>query len=375
MRRTSTEPRRQPVDLRTRSIEVILAGQAASGAFIASPTFEQYRFAWFRDGAFVAEALDLVGRSGASHRFHAWAAEVVLRSADGIGRAIEAARAGRVPAPEDYIHCRYGLDGSVGPEDWPTFQLDGPGIWLWSLAHHAARGGSISPPMREAAALVASYLAACSDLPSYDAWEESPDHVHTSTQAAILAGLRAAHRLDVAVDESVAEAERRLDERLTNPPGGLYTKWPGSPEVDASLLWIVAPYGLVGPEHPPFDRTLQRIEAELVSTAGGVYRYRNDTYYGGGEWPLLTAALGRVYLRRGRPGDRDRALAARRWIEAQADPAGHLPEQVATHALHPGHIDAWRARWGESACPLLWSHAAYLALVAELESSVEARGG
>lgn len=370
MSRMSTEPRRPPVDLRARSIEVILAGQAASGAFVASPTFEQYRFAWFRDGAFVAEALDLVGRSDASHRFHAWAAGVILRSADGIGRAIEAARAGRVPAPEDYIHCRYRLDGSVGPEDWPTSQLDGPGIWLWSLARHAATGGSITSAMRKAAALVAAYLAACSDLPSYDAWEESPDHVHTSTQAAILAGLRAVRRLGIADDEAIAEAERILDERLTNPPGGLYTKWAGSSEVDASLLWIVAPYGLVGPEHPAFARTLRRIEAELVSESGGVYRYRNDTYYGGGEWPLLTAALGRVYLRRGLPSDRDRAVAARRWIEAQADPAGHLPEQVATHALHPEQIDAWRARWGESACPLLWSHAAYLALVAELESPV-----
>lgn len=373
MRRTSTEARRPPVDLRARSIEVILAGQAASGAFVAGPSFEQYRFAWLRDGAFVAEALDLVGRGDASHRFHAWVADVVIRSAAGIGRSIEAARAGRVPDPEDYIHCRYDLDGSVGPEDWPTFQLDGPGIWLWSLAHHAATGGLISPAMREAAALVASYLAAGYDLPSYDAWEESPDHVHTSTQAAILAGLRAVRRLGIAVDEAVVEAERTLDERLTNPPDGLYTKWSGSSEVDASLLWIVAPYGLVEPEHPAFARTLRRIEAELVSEAGGVYRYRHDTYYGGGEWPLLTAALGRVYLRRSLPGDRERALAACRWIEAQADPAGHLPEQVATRALHPERIDAWRARWGESACPLLWSHAAYLALITELESSAEVR--
>ncbi len=356
-------------DLWTKSVQVILAGQARTGAFVASPSFEQYRFAWFRDGSFVAEALDLIGELDASNRFHAWVAAVLLRSKGGISRSIDAARRGSVPSPEDYIHCRYEIDGSVGPEDWPTFQLDGPGIWLWSLAHHEAAGGRVTGEMRRAAGLAAAYLAACYELPSYDAWEESPDHVHTSTQAAILAGLRAAIRLHVA-DKSAANAARVLEEQLTNPANGLYTKWRGSPDVDASLLWIVAPYRIVEPEDPAFARTLARIETDLVSEAGGVYRYRSDTYYGGGEWPLLTAALGRVYLRRGRSGDVERALAALRWIEDQADSAGHLPEQIAARALHPERIDEWRRRWGESARPLLWSHAAYLALAVELEQAI-----
>ena len=83
---------------------------------------------------------------------------------------------------------------------------------------------------------------------------------------------------------------------------------------------------------------------------------------------MLTAAYGRVLLRRRAPGDVERAHAALRWIEAQADADGHLPEQVADHAFAPRHIDEWRQRWGESARPLLWSHAAYLALHTELET-------
>jgi GH15 family glucan-1,4-alpha-glucosidase len=112
------------------------------------------------------------------------------------------------------------------------------------------------------------------------------------------------------------------------------------------------------------------VERELVSPGGGVYRYLGDTYYGGGEWLLLTATLGRAYLRRGAPGDRERAQAALAWIEAQAASDGTLPEQVATRALHPERIDEWVRAWGPSARPLLWSHATYLSLLTELEQGV-----
>ena len=32
------------------AVEVLLSGQAASGAFVAAPTYPTYRFAWLRDG-------------------------------------------------------------------------------------------------------------------------------------------------------------------------------------------------------------------------------------------------------------------------------------------------------------------------------------
>ena len=355
------------IDLRARSLEIILAGQTASGAFIAGPTFSQYRYAWFRDGAFTAEALDLVGRPEASRRFHDWAAGLIVAAADGIERSIEAVAAGRPPAASDYLHCRYEADGTTGPDDWPTFQLDGPGIWVWSLGHHVRSGGALSEPQAAAVLLAARYLAALWDHPSYDAWEEFPEHVHTSTLAAILAGLRGARELLGTTLEAVTgTAELAIEARLAGGRGAL-TKWPGNDAVDANLLWVAAPYDLLEPTHPRFAATLSRIESELVSADGGVHRYQADTYYGGGAWLLLTAALGRVYLRRGAPGDRGRAERCLRWIEAQAGPDGSLPEQVAAHAFAPDRIGEWEAAWGPSASPLLWSHATYLALRSELE--------
>jgi GH15 family glucan-1,4-alpha-glucosidase len=354
--------------LRARSLEILLGGQAPSGAFLAGPTFSQYAYAWLRDGAFMAEALDLVGEHGAAGRFHDWVAGVVLASEPGIERAIADGRRGRIPDRGDYLHCRYTMDGSPVDDDWPAFQLDGPGIWLWSLAEHRRRGAQLGPRHAAAADLVARYLAATWRLPCADCWEEFPDHVHTSTLAAILAGLGSLARVAPPPSSSsplVLDAVAAIATRFTTGEGA-FTKWDGSDAVDASLLWIAAPYGLLAADDPRFARTLARIEAELVSADSGVHRYRGDTYYGGGEWVLLTAALGRVLLRRGGPGDRERAEAALDWIAAQAADDGSLPEQVATRALHPDRVDPWRRRWGESARPLLWSHASYLALATEL---------
>jgi len=355
------------VDLREHGIGVLLRNQAPSGAFVAGPAFSQYGYAWFRDGAFIAEALDLVGERGAAGRFHAWAAGVVLRSADGMARAMVDARLGRVPHPGDYLHCRYRADGTVGPADWPTFQLDGPGIWLWSLAHHVEHGGSVDADVLAAAGVVARYLAALREVPAHDAWEERPEHVHTSTRAAILAGLQAASRLgirDVELDAATAELDRCLREAPL-------TKWLGADAVDASLLWTIAPYGLLGPDEQPAATLIDRVEHELVDVDGGVHRYRDDTYYGGGAWILLTATLARVRLRRAAPGDAELAGSAVRWIGAQATADGDLPEQVATRAFHPAEVGPWRERWGPSARPLLWSHAAHLALLTELDGHPE----
>jgi GH15 family glucan-1,4-alpha-glucosidase len=356
-------------DLWSASLRIISAGQAASGAFVASPTFSQYRYAWLRDGSFVAESLDLVGELERSARFHAWVAGIVIRSADGLGRAIDKARRGAVPSTEAYLHCRYDVDGGESVGEWHTFQLDGPGIWLWAVAHHARHGGRIDPAIHEAVALTARYLAALWPQPCADAWEESPEHVHSSTAAAILAGLDAAVELvpDLPDSGDVAAARAALGARLA-PASGCHAKWLGSPAIDASLLWMVAPYGLVAATEPRFAATLARIEDELIDADGGVDRYRADTFYGGGAWPVLTSAYGRVVLRRDGPGDRQRAMAALRWIEAQADAEGRLPEQVADRAFAPHRLAEWRERWGESAKPLLWSHAAYLALRVELES-------
>jgi isomaltose glucohydrolase len=296
------------VDLRAlarRCVEVVKEGQAPSGAYVASPTFEPYRFCWLRDGSFIADAMSRVGEVESTEAFHAWVTRVVLARRD-----------------RDRLEARYTLDGEDDPvQEWPKLQHDGWGLWLWALRQHEERGHAPAPQVSEAAVHVADYLRRVWREPCADWWEERVG-MHAATLACLDAGLLGRGRQ--VVDRSLAE------DRL-----------------DASML--VLPF--LGYEA---DDAVRRVEHELLSPGGGVHRHLEDTYYGGGEWPLLAAFLGLA-----RPA---RAEAALNWIAAHATEDGFLPEQAQDHLLHPDAWDVWVSKWGPPACPLLWSHAMYLTL-------------
>ncbi len=368
------------VNLPQHSIQVILTHQAPSGAYPASPTFPTYHYSWFRDGAFIAYAMDVVGEHESARRFHDWVVRTILRHREQAERAIRRAERGRL-LEEDYLHTRYTLDGEVGDEEWPNFQLDGLGTWLWALAAHVRRRGdnpyTLPSSWREAVKLTARYLAALWAYPCYDLWEEHPQYLHPYTLSAIYAGLQAARAVGVFNLDGQATADEVHRFVLTHGVrDGHLVKQICPPEqeatldddlttaVDASLIGVSTPHRLLSPTDPLMQATAARIEAELHCEGGGVHRYRADTYYGGGEWVLLAGWLGWYYVE---AGERERAQTLLRWIEAQADPEGNLPEQVSTHLLAPAHYSEWEARWGPVAKPLLWSHAMYLILYRALE--------
>jgi isomaltose glucohydrolase len=57
-----------------RSIEIILENQSPGGGYIASPNFPTDHYCWFRDGAFIAYAMDLASQHEGAQRFHQWVA-------------------------------------------------------------------------------------------------------------------------------------------------------------------------------------------------------------------------------------------------------------------------------------------------------------
>ena len=122
-----------------RSLEIIRAGQHESGAYVASPDFGIYGYAWLRDGSFVADAMSRAGERDSAERFFDWAARIVL---DGRG-----------------FHARYGLDGSDDESGtWPLRQLDGWGLWLWAVAEHCGRHDVDRTRWSEAAERAADHL-------------------------------------------------------------------------------------------------------------------------------------------------------------------------------------------------------------------------
>jgi GH15 family glucan-1,4-alpha-glucosidase len=301
--------------LAEQSVEVINAGQSPSGAYVACPTFPPYGFCWFRDGSFIADAMSRVGEIESAERFFDWCSGVILARRD---RA--------------WFDARYTLDGGDDPSEWPQLQHDGYGLWLWVLRMHGNRHGRDLERWERAAEVTVEYLARVWNEPCTDWWEERVG-VHAATLACVDAGLSRWGRSDV-VDRSLAE------ERL-----------------DASLLVLpLLGYGV----------DFRTIAEQLVSPGGGVHRHLDDTYYGGGEWLLLTAMLGLAYEQLGAIVEARETLE---WVAAHAT-AGELPEQSQDHLLAPASYDAWVEKWGTPARPLLWSHGMFLTLAQTLENAL-----
>lgn len=346
-----------------RSIEIILANQTPSGAFIAGPSFSPYKYCWFRDGAFTAYSMDLVGEHESSYRFHGWAANLINQRSDQIARAVTKANRNIPLSPEDSLHTRYTADGDVASEEWPNFQLDGLGSWLWFLCEHQQLCQTpLSRDLLDAADLIADYLSALWQLPCFDSWEESPDRIHTYTLAAIYGGLKAHSRISGVEHAGTLEVIRNYiqDHCVVNDH---FTKSAGVDEIDANLIGLAIPYGVSRADQDCMINTVTLIE-ERLGGRGGCRRYPQDSYYGGGEWVLLTAWLGWYYAEL---GDRTRAADALEWVERQADDKGYLPEQVHHVMNSPEFFPIWQDRWGDVAKPLLWSHAMYLILHHALE--------
>lgn len=356
---TSADP-----NLVTKSLDVIAAGQTAEGAFLAAPTFPTYRYSWFRDGAFIAEAMDAWGRADSAAAFHAWSVSTLDRQLADLERWEPTQPLGQ----SAILHTRYLANGNPGSADWPNFQLDGFGTWLWAFARHVGRRDRpLDDVERRAVTGLARYLAGLWAAPNFDCWEEFPDSIHPSTLGAITAGLRGT--ADLTGDARWKGVAHAIDAYVVRhgTEDGAFVKHIGSSEVDANLLWLTTAYDILPPDHAVVRRTRERIRSELRTPEGGVKRYRADTYYGGGSWILLTAEFGCDALDAGDVGTARETLS---WIEAQATAEGHLPEQVPERLNEPTMLRHWEDRWGPSACPLLWSHAAYLRLAKRLEKHV-----
>ncbi len=351
--------------LAAHSVDVLLAGQAESGAFIASPHYPIYEFAWLRDGAFCARALDAVGHRAAAERFHQWVARAILAHRDQAETVIATLTAGRLPANADMLPARYVLDGhretpgAVLGEVWPNYQLDGYGTWLFELAAHKRLTGSTTVG-REAIDIAARYVAAAWRTDCYDCWEEFGDGQHASTVAGVAAGLAGAAELldDPSYMDKAAEVRASLLGRFARD--GLLRKGATDDRVDASLLWLTLPFGILDPADPIMKATVEAIRKQLRGGTGGIYRYPGDTYYGGGEWILLTSWLGWYDAVTGNAAE---YAATRDWVVRQATVTRDLPEQVTGGAQDPQMIEPWVRRWGPVATPLLWSHAMYLLML------------
>jgi GH15 family glucan-1,4-alpha-glucosidase len=349
------------------SIESILRNQRQNGAFIASPDFAEYHYCWLRDSSFIAFALDQVGEHDASARYHAWVNLAINGISELIDRAIEWHQQGKPLHPDHMPPARFTLGGENVADDWPNFQIDGYGTWLWAFGQHLRITGQVSLPevFRSSVERVGRYLDAFALTPCFDVWEESGTALHTSTLACVYGGLTAA--ADLLGDEDLlARAETvRSQVRESARRLGRYVKSTESDDVDASLLWLSTPFCVVETDDTYFAETV-RLIGDSLDLDGGLRRYPTDTFFGSGAWPVLTASLGWHYAT---VGNLEAAWRARDWVASRFDEEGRLGEQFGGERRDPVHYREWVERWGPPARDLTWSHAMYLVLSVALEAS------
>lgn len=348
------------MDLRKISIDVIKQYQHRSGAYVASPNFENYNYSWLRDGSFIAYAMDCVGEHNSAEKFYQWVHKTIERHHEKIEQLMKKSRLGQTLERKDFLPCRYTLEGEEAQDEWPNFQLDGYGTWLWGLTEHIKKTSNdqLLHHFKSSIDDSITYLIRFWQLPNSDCWEENENKIHPSTLACIHGGLTSIN--EFLQRDDISHTTTEIKQCLLNQAiyQNRFVKYLGSTSIDASLLWLTVPFEVFAPDDPYMINTVKCIEEQILHQ-GGVHRFPEDTYYGGGEWLLLSSWLGWYYSTLGREDDAEKQL---KWVEAQVDEQGLMAEQVLYHVNEPLYIQKWSDLWGPVAKPLLWSHAMYLVL-------------
>lgn len=352
--------------LRDASLNIIKKNQSDTGAYIASPNFAVYNYSWFRDGAFIAEAMSASGADESALNFHKWATRVIIAREEKIASLIRRGKQGEVIAIDEHLHCRYTIDGQESSESWTNLQLDGFGTWIFSLDKFLERGNTLPLATYRAVETLIGYLAAFWDIPSYDWWEESYGHQHVANLGSIAAGLSRASAWQEISSTSQNLATQTAEEimdliRKHGLTNGHLAKWIGGDGLDASLLALIAPFELFDTSDTISISTINAVSSTLGKL--GTFRHVADGYFGGGQWPLLSCFLGLALVS---IGETDQASEILTWMGSLTNEELELPEQLDDKLLHPHLRTEWIERWGEPAVPLLWSHAMYLSLYAAL---------
>lgn len=398
------------VDLFKRSLLVVRTQIDNGGAIIAANdsdimqfSRDTYSYMWPRDGALVANALDLAGFSDLARWFYTFCKEVIT--------------------DDGYFHHKYNPDGSVASSWHPSvlkgnkvlpIQEDETALVVWALWRHYYRYRDIEfvrPLWVDLVQKAADFMVKYRDprtglpLPSYDLWEERWG-VHAFTVATVYGALKAARNFAVcfgdrvraetynrAADEIKAGAAKYLySERLGRfvrrlvprdqpiPPDG---EAPVSAAVEDhdlfevddvidSSLYAIFKFHLFEADDPRVESTMRAVEEKLwiKTQVGGLARYENDYYHRisndisavpGNPWFICTLWLADYYITRAKTaGELKLALPIFEWTANHALESGVLAEQVNPYTNEPISVS-----------PLTWSHATVVSTVIKYLEKLE----
>lgn len=347
---------------------------AANDSDVTERATDHYSYLWTRDGAFVANALDLAGYAHLTRKFFDMC--------------------GRIVHQNGYFLQKYNADGTVA-SGWHAawdpqsnsslvpIQEDETALVLWALWQHYDKFRDIEFAHR----LYRKMVVTCADFlesfrdpnlglpnPSWNLWEDRRG-VHTFTCSTVVGGLRAAVRFAelFAENERAARYAKAADEIVAAMTKHLYSKELGrfiralelngdssyrsDTTIDASLFGTFY-FGCYAPDDAKVTGTMKAIREKLAA-GGGIARFENDGYmrtsekFPGNSWFICTLWVADHYIACARSRDDLRpALKILEWVAGAALPSGVLAEQLNPETGE--HV---------SVSPLTWSHSTFVATV------------
>ncbi len=375
------------IELFKRSLLIIRTQCDHAGAILAANdsdvtlrATDHYSYLWTRDGALVANALDLAGYSFLTRKFFALCGEIIHKNG--------------------YFLQKYNPDGSLASgwhaawdaakqEKLIPIQEDETALVLWALWQHYDRFRDIEFVRRLYYGLIvlaADFMTNFRDpatklpAPSWNLWEDRRG-IHTFTCGTVVGGLEAAanfarlfgetaraEKYQTAADEIRAGMREHLYSPslgrfvralMPNPDGSFYA----DTALDSSL-WGAFYFGAFDVTDELIGNTMQAIEIGLWAKTeiGGVARYEADGYMTvstdfskipGNPWFISTLWLADYYIAAAATKDElGRALDILQWVVERALPSGVLAEQVNPLSGAPVSVS-----------PLTWSHSSFVATV------------
>jgi oligosaccharide amylase len=390
------------VDLFRRSLLVVRTQIDDGGAIVAANdsdimqfSRDTYSYVWPRDGALVADSLDLAGFPDIARWFYNFCSRVIT--------------------DDGYFYHKYNPDGSPASSWHPwvlkneramPIQEDETALVVWAMWRHYYRYRDIEfirPLWVDVVQKAAEFMCRYRDprtglpLPSYDLWEERWG-VHAFTVATVYGGLKAARNFAVCFgDREKAERYNKAAEEVK--AGAAKYMWsdklnrfvrrlvpkdiPVPPddnnyheetelkmgeakledvyEVDEILdasLYAIFKFHLFEVNDERVEATMKAVEEKLwiKTRVGGVARYENDYYHRisndiaavpGNPWFICTLWLADYYISRAQtPAELKMALPIFEWTAEHALESGVLAEQVHPYTNEPLSVS-----------PLTWSHA------------------
>jgi oligosaccharide amylase len=347
---------------------------AANDSDVAERATDHYSYLWTRDGAFVANALDLAGYSDVARRFYEFCARIVH--------------------PNGYFLQKYNADGTVASGWHPAWnvrdaapmvpiQEDETALVLWALWQHYDRYRDIEFAQQmyrnlviPCAEFMSSFVDSKLELPkpSWNLWEDRRG-IHTFTCATVVGGLRAAANFaslfsqsDRAVkyNDTANQIAAAMRKHLYSEQLGRFLRslqfnegetYEPDPTIDASLFGTFY-FGAFDVDDEMVVKTMKSVESKLA-VDGGIARFENDGYMrtsadvNGNAWFICTLWVAEFYIAAAKSkDDLGPALEILERIATQTRPSGALSEQ-----LDP------TTGTQISVSPLTWSHSTYVSTV------------